>query len=175
VVSAAALGGHARAEIISLCEVAYQEDFGRLFEDLPGSIHVLARDRRGRLVSHAEWVPRWLQPAGGASLRTAYVEAVATVPDRQRRGLATTVLRRLAAELIADAQWELGALSPSVPDLYARLGWEPWRGPLAIRRDGGLDPTPPDEQVMILRLSRTPPNLDTTALLTAEWRAGELW
>jgi hypothetical protein len=45
----------------------------------------------------------------------------------------------------------------------------------AIRRAAGIEPTPPDEQVMILRLPRTPPALVTTALLTAEWREGELW
>ena len=75
-----------RGEIIALCEAAYQEDFTRLFELLPGSVHVLARDRRGVLVSHGEFVMRWLQPAGHRLLRTAYIEAVATAPDWQRRG-----------------------------------------------------------------------------------------
>ncbi len=54
----------------------YGEDFTRLFEELTGSTHVLARDEGGVLVSHAEWVTRWLQPAEHSALRTAYVEAV---------------------------------------------------------------------------------------------------
>jgi aminoglycoside 2'-N-acetyltransferase I len=56
---------------------------------------------------------------------------------------------------------------------YARLGWELWRGPLFVRTDAGLMPTP-DEEVMILRLPRTTP-LDLDSPLSAEWREGELW
>ena len=175
VVAAGALDAAARKEIVELCESAYGEDFTRLFEELPGSLHVLARDERGALVSHAEWVTRWLQPSGHPALRTAYVEAVATAPAHQRRGLGTAVLRHLGDRLRRDATWVLGALSPSDPAFYARLGWEPWLGPLGIRRGDSIEPTPSDEQVMILRLPRTPTTLMTSALLTAEWRVGEPW
>lgn len=174
-VAGEALDRAARAEIIHLCDAAYEGDFSRLFELLPGSFHVLARDDEGALVSHAAWVTRWLQPHEQAPLRTAYVEAVATAPDHQRRGFATAVLRAVAEVLAAEPKWELGALSPSDPAFYARLGWELWRGPLAIRRGDELIWSPPDEQVMILRLPQTPAGLDTTSLLTAEWREGELW
>jgi aminoglycoside 2'-N-acetyltransferase I len=175
VVAADALDSARRAEIIALCESAYGEDFGRLFEELTGSVHVLARDERGALVSHAEWAPRLLQPEGHPVLRTAYVEAVATAPDRRGQGLATAVLRVLGGLLTIDPSWELAALSPSDPAFYARLGWELWQGPLGIRRGDGIDPTPADEQVMILRLPRTPATLEPASLLTAEWRVGELW
>jgi hypothetical protein len=57
---------------------------------------------------------------------------------------------------------------------YVRLGWERWRGPLFIRTNVGLDPTP-EESVMILRLAGTPTDLDLNEPLCAEWRAGELW
>jgi aminoglycoside 2'-N-acetyltransferase I len=170
-----ALSGAARSEIIELCEAAYREDFSRLFEQFPESVHVMARGDRGVLLSHAEFVPRWLQPAGLAALRTAYVEAVATAPGHQRRGLATAVLQRLVEIVTADPSWELAALSPSDAAFYERRGWELWRGPLAIRRDGRIEPGPEDEQVMIRRLPRTPAAIDTSALLTAEWREGELW
>jgi aminoglycoside 2'-N-acetyltransferase I len=159
-----------RAEIISLCESAYGEDFSHLFEELTGSVHILARDQSGVLVSHAEWVTRWLQPADHNVLKTAYLEAVATAPEQQGRGFATTVLRRASELLRADSTWELGALSPSDPAFYARLGWELWEGPLGIRRGDHLEPTPPDEQVMILRLPPTPATLVTKSMLTAEWR-----
>jgi aminoglycoside 2'-N-acetyltransferase I len=175
VVTADALDAVARAEIIALCESAYGEDFTRLFEELSGSVHVLARDDHGALVSHAEWVTRWLQPAGHPVLRTAYVEAVATAPERQRLGFATAVLRCLGDELARDSKWELAALSPSDHAFYARLGWELWQGPLGIRRGDNVEPTPSDEEVMILRLPGVPATLDLTSLLTAEWRAGELW
>ena len=56
---------------------------------------------------------------------------------------------------------------------YARLGWERWRGPTAMRADDGLVPTP-DDTVMILRTPTTPA-LDTAALLIADYRAGQPW
>jgi len=173
VAGASALGRDARHEIITLCEAAYREDFSHLFEQLPSSVHVLARAADGTLLSHAEFVPRWLQTAG-QEMRTAYVEAVATAPAHQREGLATAVLQRLGEVVAADPTWQLAALSPSDAAFYERRGWELWRGPLATRHEGRLEPSPDDEQVMIQRLPRTPP-LDTTALLTAEWREGELW
>jgi aminoglycoside 2'-N-acetyltransferase I len=175
VIAADGLDRAARAEIITLCEAAYLEDFARLFELLPDSVHVLAWDERGALVSHAEFVPRSLQTGDLPILRTAYVEAVATAPHAQRTGLATAVLQRLSDAVAADARWDLAALSPSDAGFYARRGWELWQGPLAIRFDGRIEPTPPDEQVMIRRLPRTPASLVTTSLLTAEWREGELW
>lgn len=159
-----------KAEIISLCSTAYEENFDQLFEMLPSSMHVLACLNE-ELVSHAAWVTRWLQPYGGAVLRTAYVEAVATDPAHQRRGFATAVMRELQAHI---GDYELGGLSPFDAAFYERLGWELWRGPLAIRTENRLVPTPNDEEVMILRLARTP-NLDLDARLTAEWRSGELW
>ena len=85
------------------------------------------------------------------------------------------MLGRLVEVVAVDPGWELAALSPSDEDFYERRGWELWRGPLAIRRDGHLEASPPDEQVMIRRLPRTPATLDVTTLLTAEWREGELW
>jgi aminoglycoside 2'-N-acetyltransferase I len=166
---AADLDAATRAEIIALCTLAYEEDFARLFEMCAGSIHVLGRVD-GELVSHALWVERWLQPADLPPLRTAYVEAVATHPAYQRRGYAAAVMRELAAQIRA---YDLGGLSPFDVGYYARLGWELWTGPLAIRTTDGLLPTP-DEEVMILRLPHTP-TLDVHAPMTAEWRVGELW
>ena len=175
VVHADALDSRARAEIITLCETVYNEDFSGLFEDFTESSHILARDERGALASHAMWVARWLQPEGHPLLRTAYVEAVATSPAYQRRGLGTTVMERLVDAVRTDSAWELAALSPAVPEFYSRRGWERWLGPLAIRRDGVLEPTAADALVMIYRLPRTPSTIVTRSLLTAEWRVGELW
>jgi hypothetical protein len=85
------------------------------------------------------------------------------------------VLHRINHTLRSDPGWELGALCASVPAFYGRHGWELWQGPLAIRRGESIQPTLSEEQVMILRLPRTPVTLTTTSLLTAEWRPGELW
>lgn len=159
-----------RSALIQLCTAAYEEDFSHLFTSLPGAVHVLGR-LRAEIVTHAAWVTRWLQPAGLPLLRTAYIEAVATAPQHQGRGFGSAVMQELQAQI---QDFDLGALSPSYYKFYERLGWELWQGPLAIRTASGLEPTPPDEEVMIMRLPATPP-LDLTALLTAEWREGELW
>ena len=163
------LSAPARDEIVALCAAAFDENFGRMFELLPGSTHVLAR-LDGRLVGHACWVTRSLQPSGMRPLRTAYVEAVATDPAHQGRGIGGSVMRRPADEI---RDYDLGALSPAVEAFYQRLGWEAWRGPTAIRTDQGLVPTP-DDEIMILRTAQTPP-LDLNAPISAEWRDGELW
>ena len=164
-----ALDAAERGEIVALCDAAFDEPFEAMFDLLPGSTHVLLRVD-GTLVSHAAWVTRWLHPAGRAPLRTAYVEAVATLPGRERRGHGSAVLREVARRV---ADHDLAALSPSDQAFYARLGWEPWRGPLSIHRGDEIIATP-EEEIMILRLPRTPP-LDLASAMAAEWRDGELW
>ena len=157
-------------EVIDLCTEAYAEDFSHAFELLGPGVHLLGR-LDGWIVSHAMWVDRALQVGHAATLRAAYVEAVATRPAFQRRGFGTEILRRLANEI---RHYDLGALSPSDERFYARLGWEPWRGPLFIRTAAGLAPTP-DEGVMILRLERTSADLDLDSSVSADWRPGEVW
>lgn len=158
-----------RRAILALCEAVFAEDFSALFALLPESAHVLVWADRA-LVAHACWVERWLRPEGLPLLRTAYVEAVAVLPERQRRGWGTLAMRRIGEAI---GGYDLGGLATGSPSFYARLGWEQWRGPTAIRMADGLLPTP-DERPMILRTTRTPP-LDLDGLLTAEWRLGELW
>jgi aminoglycoside 2'-N-acetyltransferase I len=156
--------------IIDLCARAYQEDFSDLFHTFTGATHILAT-LDGMLVSHALWVTRWLQPEGLPLLRSAYIEAVATEEAFRGRGYATQVMQRVAKEIAA---FDLGGLSPAETRVYSRLGWEFWRGPLSIRTERGLLPTPTD-RAMVLRLPGTPLFLNLDAPLSAEWREGELW
>jgi aminoglycoside 2'-N-acetyltransferase I len=158
------------AEVRALCCEAYQENLSGLLADLGPGVHVLGR-AEGALVTHAMWIPRPLRAGARPPLLSAYVEAVATRPAFQRRGLASAVMRRLAHEI---GSHDLGALCPSDESFYARLGWERWRGPLFVERTGLLEPTP-EETVMVLRLPRTPPDLDLDAPLSAQWRPGEVW
>lgn len=167
---ASELSPNDRQTLIELCTAAYEENFDHLFDSLPGSTHIIAR-LENEIVSHAAWVTRWLQPEGLPELRTAYIEAVATLPRYQGQGFGSAVLRNLVPYI---SDYELGALSPSEADFYARFGWELWQGPLFIRTAAGLEPSPADEEVMILRLPQTPA-LNLHAALSAEWRAGELW
>lgn len=170
VVPSAHLSDADRKTIIALCNRAYEDDLEPLFDTFVGATHVLAY-HNGHLVSHALWVTRYLQVGSGPLLRTAYIEAVATDPAYRNRGFATAIMKRIADEI---GDYELAALSPSSVAFYERLGWELWRGPLFIRTETDVLPTPADEQVMILRLPKTPP-LDPNAPLSAEWRTGELW
>ena len=165
-VATQALSATMLAELRNLCNVAYGQE---VFDTFGGGQHVLGRDG-GRLVSHAMWITRWLQPAGRAPIQTAYVELVATHPDCRQRGYATAVMERLALEI---ADEELAALSPATERLYQRLGWRFWRGPLFVRVEQAMLPTP-DDQVMLLQLPRTP-QLDWDAPLSIEWRPGEIW
>lgn len=159
-------------EIVALCTRAYEEDFRDILAAFADATHVLA-SHGGTLVSHALWVPRTLAH-DGVPLRSAYVEAVATEPCHQHRGHASAVMRAVASAVRApDAPYDVGALSPFDRAFYARLGWESWRGPLAVATADGVTPTP-DQEVMILRLPHTP-SLDLDGTLVAPWRAGEVW
>ena len=145
--------------IVRVCAPAHGVDFGPLFDFLRHSTHVLAR-LGDEIVGHACWSARGVQPAGLPRLRAAFVDAVATAPEHQGRGIGSAVMRRLAEEVAA---WDLGALGTERVSFYERLGWERWRGPL-----DGL-PDDPSDVVMILRTPRTPP-LDSAALLVADRR-----
>ena len=158
-----------RAEILEMCRLAYDEELEALFDLLPPATHLLGL-QDGLLVSHVMWVTRWLQPGGTSPLRTAYFEMVATLPAHQGRGYASRLMREAIGYLDG---FDLAALCPAETTLYSRLGWIFWRGPLFIRRDKELLPTP-DERVMVLPLSGTP-ELDLDAPLSAEWREGEVW
>lgn len=156
--------------ILALCEAAYEEPLAQEFRNVGPGLHVLAMVN-GELVSHTMLVDRLLE-TGGQALRTAYVELVATAPAHQGRGYATRLLRQLAT-LMDDH--DLGALSPSDAAFYERLGWERWRGPLSVRTSQGEEPSAADEEVMVLRLPRTPAVLDLTAPISVEWRPGDAW
>ena len=165
------LNADTRASIIHVCRTAHQEDdFTHLFSYIPsGGIHVLAY-REHELVSHAVATTRWLQPKGLPLLRTAYIDAVATLPAYQGQGIGSTLMRHLATVL---ADFEMACLQTERVSFYARSGWEVWRGPLAGRRATELLPTPDQKGVMILRLARTPP-LDVESLLVIEYN-GRIW
>src|SRR5512145_671384 len=86
-----------RASIIRVCIAAHQEeDFKNLFSYIPsGGLHFLAY-REQELASHAVVTTRWLQPEGLPVLRTAYVDAVATLPAYQGQGIGSALMRHLA-------------------------------------------------------------------------------
>ena len=142
------------------------------WQSATGGMHVLL-EVDGDLVSHASVVDRLLE-TGGHALRTGYVEAVATRPEHQGKGLATEVMGAVAAFL--DERYELGALDTGLTGFYERLGWELWRGHTAVRTERGTIGTPEENgQVMIRRTPATPADLDLAAPISCDWRPGDVW
>jgi aminoglycoside 2'-N-acetyltransferase I len=164
------LSSSQKAEVLTLCSSTYDEDFTPFFKLLGSAIHVLARVD-GKLVCHAAWVARDLRLAGVRSLKSAYIEAVATDTAHRGKGYASQVLASIPP-LLED--FDITALSPSDVGFYEKLGWELWCGPLCYVRDSVVANTP-DEQVMIYRLPHTPPDLDLHTTLMADWREHEIW
>lgn len=165
------LNATTRSAIIGVCIAAHQEaDFQHLFTYIPaGGRHFLAYCG-AVLVSHAVVTTRWLQPAGQPRLKTAYVDAVATLPAYQGQGYGTAVMQGLANNI---ADYAIACLETERPAFYERLGWEVWRGPLAARKGTELIATPDQKGILILRLAHTPP-LDPDESLTVEYD-GRIW
>ena len=80
------IGDNLWRRVVALCDRAFDEDMETILADLIDSTHVLA-EFEGTLAGHACWVTRWLSAGGRPPLKTAYIEAVATEPDLQRRGI----------------------------------------------------------------------------------------
>ncbi|GAB4580395.1 MAG: hypothetical protein Fur0022_31360 [Anaerolineales bacterium] len=165
----------AREAIIRVCVAAHQEqDFKNLFTYIPNNgLHFLAY-QEDEIVSHAVVTTRWLQPEGWPLLRTAYVDAVATMPVLQGKGYGSSVMLELAHALkVGVGNYQIACLETDNPGFYTRLGWQRWRGPLAGRSAEGLIPTP-GVGVMVLRLPPTP-LLNLDSLLTIEIQKGRVW
>ena len=124
------------------------------------------------IVSHASVVEREIH-VDGRRLRTGYVEAVATAPDRQGAGFGSQVMRDVTA-YVADT-FELGALGTGRHGFYARLGWQTWTGPSFVRTAGGPRPTPDDDGYIMVFLTPSSPRLDLDAAISCDWRAGDVW
>jgi aminoglycoside 2'-N-acetyltransferase I len=164
-------------ELSALRRLLFEEFGGRFTEDdwdhTLGGVHLLAVDEGG-IVAHAAVVPRTLV-AGPRSLRTGYVEGMATRGDRRQRGLATLVMREVGR--VIEQGYELGALADGtgIPGFYQRLGWETWQGPTWVAAPHGRERTAEEDGgVLVLRTPSTG-ELDPTASITCDWRSGDVW
>ena len=117
------LDADTRRAIIDLCVLAHQEqDFKNLFSYVPaGGWHFLAYQAE-ELVSHALVTTRWLQPQGQPLLKTAYLDAVATLPAHQGLGYASALMRQVAREI--DGEYVIACLETDRAGFYERLGWQ---------------------------------------------------
>jgi aminoglycoside 2'-N-acetyltransferase I len=136
-----------------------------------GGIHALCWDG-DELIGHACVVQRRLLHQDRA-LRTGYVEGVAVHPDRQRQGHGRALMRALDPYLRGG--YELGALCASHAGqvFYPALGWQVWRGPLAMLTPSGVVPTPEELGGVMVLPGPVPLALD--APLTCDWREGDAW
>jgi aminoglycoside 2'-N-acetyltransferase I len=165
-----------RLELQRLCQRAWAGKGGEFdaiaWKAALGGTHFVIADA-GAVVAHAAVVPRTLE-WDGRPLRTGYVEAVATLPDRQGRGLGSAVMRAVAA--FAEEHYELGALDTATPGFYERLGWVPWPGRTAVRMPGGVRLTPEEDGKVLVRLSATSLELREDGLLVCDGRRpGNPW
>lgn len=160
------------AEIRRLLDLAFEGDFSDDdWDHAVGGRHVVVRDG-GVVLAHAAVVPRTLH-AGDRSLRTGYVEAVATTVARRRQGWGTAAMTE--AGVLIRREFELGALATGEHAFYARLGWQRWRGPTSARHGAEVVRTEEDDDaVMVLRVGPSR-ELDLTAPLTCEGRRGADW
>ncbi len=160
--------------LTELCVAAFDEPWDGYWESIGPGVHVLAEHPQRGILAHAAIVDRLLYP-GDAVLRAGYVEAVAVLPDWQRRGLGTRVME--AINSMIDERYELGALGTGSQPFYARLGWVLWSGTAWIRLPDGRLERAPDEDggIMIRRTAATPHELDLTLPIAVDWRPGEVW
>jgi aminoglycoside 2'-N-acetyltransferase I len=148
-------------------EAFQDEDWGHAL----GGVHVVV-EIEGRIVAHASVVERELR-IGGRPLRTGYVEAVATAPDRQGQGFGTLVMEEVGS--IIRSGYELGALGTGSHQFYQRLGWQTWLGPAFVRAPDGNRRTPDEDGYLLVLFTPTTPALDTGAPISCDWRAGDVW
>jgi len=136
-----------------------------------GGMHFVL-DVAGRVAAHASVVERPLH-VGRQTLRTGYVEAVATLPELHGRGLGTLLMTDVGE--FVSSRFQLGALGTGSQHFYERLGWQVWRGPLYVVRDERRERTLEDEGGVMVLLTPSSPVLDLDGTLTCEWRPGDVW
>lgn len=159
------------ARIKELNERAHGHPFVEDWDHAIGGTHFFIEED-GEPISHASVVERWLE-TGETRLRTGYVEAVATRPDRQRLGHMTNVMEAVTDHI--RVEFQLGALCTGENRYFERFGWETWRGSTFVRTENGLERTAhEDGNVMIVRTMSTP-EIDLSAPISCEWRPGDAW
>jgi len=162
--------------IRALLERAFGLDEEERFTDADwdhslGGVHFVL-EVAGEIVAHASVVERELH-IGGRPLRTGYVEAVATEPERQGTGFGSLVIADVTS-CIKD-RFELGALGTGRQGFFLRLGWLTWIGPSSVRMADKERPTPEDDGYIMVLATPSSPLLDLTLPISCDRRAGDVW
>ena len=141
------------------------------WEHALGGIHALVWED-GVLVAHGSVVQRRLIHRGRA-LRAGYVEGVAVLADRRRRGHGGAVMAEL--ERVVRGAYDLGALGATEAGarFYESRGWQRWDGPTSAMTPDGVVRTPEGDGSVYVYPVTFP--LERSAELTCDWRDGDLW
>jgi aminoglycoside 2'-N-acetyltransferase I len=172
VVHTADLEAGTRSAIRALLDGAFSNMTDNAFENSLGGLHALLSDDGAGLIGHASVVQRHLV-AGGRTLRTGYIEAVAVRADRRREGHGDRMMAAL--ERVVRSAYQLGALGASRDGarLYQARGWQLWQGASAALTPEGVRRTPgKDGSIYVLPVG---PYLDLSGEIVCDWRPGELW
>jgi aminoglycoside 2'-N-acetyltransferase I len=123
------------------------------------------------VIAHGAAIRRTLY-VDEAPIEAAYIEAVATHPDHQRRGHATAVMAALLPEV---ERIGFGALATGAHAFYERLGWQRWQGPTFVLGRSGFHRSPEEDDAVMVRT--VPGGIDPplTAALACENRPGDAW
>ncbi|MCV7195565.1 aminoglycoside N-acetyltransferase AAC(2')-Ic [Mycobacterium angelicum] len=171
-VHTADLDNETRQGIHEMVLEAFAGDFTDAdWEHTLGGMHAVIW-HHGAIIAHAAVVQRRLIYRDSA-LRCGYVEGVAVREDWRGQGLVRALLD--GVEQVMRGAYQLGALSSSARArrLYAARGWLPWLGPTSVLTPTGPMRTPDDDgTVFVLPVDI---ELDTSAELMCDWRAGDVW
>jgi aminoglycoside 2'-N-acetyltransferase I len=173
--------GDADPDELCVAEQLVKQSFGAGFRDGDwhhglGGTHVFISDATNTLLAHAAVVSRMIRH-GTNTLRVGYVEAVAVRSDLQGRGLGRVLMDQV--ELIVHAEYQLGGLNAidNAVQFYLHRGWTLWTGETAaMNRAGDIITTTNDEDRIMLLSSRLHRRkFEQSAVLTCDWRPGDLW
>ncbi|MEB3984373.1 GNAT family N-acetyltransferase [Mycobacterium sp. 663a-19] len=171
-VHTADLDSETRHGVRQMVTAAFGGDFSEHdWEHTLGGMHALIW-QHGAIIAHAAVIQRRLLYRGEA-LRCGYVEGVAVREDCRGQGLVHALLD--GVEQVVRGAYQLGALSSSIraQRLYAARGWLPWRGPTSVLAPTGPARTPDDDGTVYVLPVEV--ELDTSADLMCDWRAGDVW
>ena len=137
-----------------------------------GGTHAMVLDGE-QVLAHASIVARTIN-VGSRDLRVGYVEGVGVTPALHGQGLGSAVM--IAVNDVIRERFELGMLSTGEWQFYERLGWERWFGPTwTVHGDGRRERTEDEDDGIMAYRTEHSKDLDATAPITCEHRAGDCW
>jgi aminoglycoside 2'-N-acetyltransferase I len=136
-----------------------------------GGVHFVAQ-AEGEIVAYSSVAERELE-VDGLSIRSGYVEAVATAVAFQGKGIGSLLMQEVNAYI--RERFQLGALGTGRHNFYERLGWLTWKGQTWVRTGDGPRRSPEEDGYILVLPTPTSPELDLAAPIACGWRAGDAW